>query len=315
MEIIKGTLNFKNDKKSIVTIGKFDGIHRGHLLILDKLWEYHNRGYKTIVITFDFAPMAVITGNKTEVLTTMEEKRLVMDAAGVDILIELPFNETTAAISAEDFIKEILVDKLSMSRIVVGEDCTFGHKALGNVELLEKFSSVYNYKTDVIKKLTYNGRVISSSYIRELVSAGNIEDAKAMSRQPYFVLGNPQKLGGLGQKFGYPYCVFDVSEDKVIPPSGLYYTKVMLEDVFYPALSYVSEDNRTIETYLFEATRKMGYDNISVGFFKFVRKPILEDGTLDDHQRMREMFKPEIVGAINWHRENTYIPEDVCLRQ
>lgn len=315
MEIITGTLDFKIDKKSVVTIGKFDGIHRGHLLILDTMWNYKQKGFKSVVITFDTSPQVALGMRNREQLTTTQEKRLVMDAAGVDVLIEFPFNEETAKISAEDFIKDILVDKLNVGRIVVGDDCTFGYKALGTPELLTELGDKYGYETDVIEKLKYNGQVISATYLRELVAKGEVEAVKEMSRQPYFVYGSSYKTGGLGHKFGFPYCVFEIAEDKVMPLSGLYYTKIYYDDVFYPSLSFVDADKRIVESYLFDASREIGYDNISVGFFKYVREPLVEDGSELEHQKVREQFKTEIVAAKNWHRENIYIPEDVCLRQ
>lgn len=314
MEIISGTLDFNFEKRTAAAIGKFDGVHRGHLLILDKLWEYRKNGLQTVVITFDFSQQSLNSGKKREVLTTTIEKRLIMDASGVDVLIELPF-EKIASISAEEFVEDILVSKLNISKAVVGEDCTFGYKALGNAELLTELGGKYDYETDVIEKLRYEDQEISSTYLRELVEKGEVEKVKVMSRQPYFVYGNFYKTGGLGQKFGYPYCVYDVPKEKVMLPSGLYYTKIMYNDVFYPSLSYVNNKEKKIESYLFEASREIGYDDISVGFFKYVREPFDEDGSEDDHQKMREYFKKEIVAAINWHRENDYVPEDVWLRQ
>jgi len=315
MEIIAGTLDFKSKEKSVVTIGKFDGIHKGHLFILDKMWEYRKEGYKSIVITFDCSPQSALFKESNEVLTTTEEKRLVMDAAGVDLLIELPFDEQTAAITAEDFVKKILIEKLNMKKAVVGYDCTFGHKALGNAELLSLMGKELDYETDVIEKLTYNGKIISSTYIRQLVAEGDVETVKTISRQPYFVYGNCSRAGGLRQKFGFPYCIFDVASEKVMPPSGFYYTKIYYEDIFYPSLSYVDLDKRKIEAYLFDASREIGYDVISVGFFKYARGPITEDLLSLDTKKKKELIKEEIVSALNWHRENVYIPEDVCLRQ
>lgn len=315
MEIIAGTLDFKSNQNSVVTIGKFDGVHRGHLCILDKLWEYRKSGYKSIVITFDCSPQSRLGKEGCEVLTTTEEKRLIMDAAGVDMLIEFPFNEQTAAITAEDFVEKILIGRLNMKKAVVGEDCTFGHKAHGNAALLQKLGEKFGYKTDVIKKLTYNDEVISSTLIRQLVAKGEVEAVREMSRQPYFVYGNCRKAGGLQQKFGFPYCIFEVPDGKVIPPEGYYYTKVYCEDVFYASLSYVNVKARRIEVYLFEASREIGYDIISVGFFKFARGPVSEDILSLDEGTKDELIKAEIISALNWHRENVYIPEDVCLRQ
>ena len=138
-------------------------------------------------------------------------------------------------------------------------------------------------------------------------------EVREMSRQPYFVYGNVGDEGGLSQKFGLPYCIMRIPEGKVIPPGGLYYSKAMKDDVFYPALSFVSPGRRLIGTYLFEADRNLGYDNISVGLFDFIREPLPSvDPFHLNEKELRDRFKSEIVAALKWHKENLYIPEDVC---
>lgn len=313
MQVIRNTLDFKFDRKTALSIGKFDGVHRGHMLIIDKLWEYHEKGYHTAVVTFDVSPLRALTGDVQPLLTTQEEKELVLEAAGVDTLVVLPFTPEVSSIEAETFVRDILIDKMNMKAIAVGEDCTFGHKALGRVDLLEKMSKDCGFELNVFPKKTYEGHVISSSYIRTLVSEGRVGEVRRMSRQPYFIYGNVAENGGLSQKFGLPYCLMNVPVDKVIPAAGLYYSKVMKYDVFYPSLSFVSANRRLVGTYLFEADRILGYDDISVGLFEFVREPLpAVDPFHLTEKELRDQFKNEIIGAMKWHKENIYIPEDVC---
>lgn len=313
MRIIKGTLDFQFDKETALSIGKFDGIHLGHKLILDKLWDYHeNSNYHTAIITFDVAPLNALKGEKTQLLTTLQEKELVMEASGIDTIVVLPFTPEVSRITAEDFIKDILVKKMNMKAIVMGEDCTFGYEARGNVNMLEEKAAEYGYTTTVFPRKTYNGKIISSTYIREILKEGKVGEVRAMSRQPYFIYGNVVE-GGLRQKFGYPLCVMRVPEDKVVPASGLYYSKIMKDDVFYPSLSFVSQENRYIESYLFSADKNLGYDDISVGLFEYVRESLTPpDAVHLTEPKFRDQFKTEIVEAFKWHRENIYTPEDVC---
>lgn len=306
MQIINGTLDFQLKDKTAVAIGKFDGVHKGHELILNTLLEYKEKGLKTCVLTFDFPPKAFLVDEPNKVIMTPLEKRLVMEKFGIDILIEFPFRENTASITAENFIEDVLVDQLKMNAVVVGSDCTFGHGAKGNADMLKDFGKRLGFETVVVEKLKDSkGEVISSTLLRDIIISGNMAEYLDKSNNPYFAYGNFKKSGGIGQKFGFPFCILETDEEKLLPTKGIYYTKVLHEDVFYPSISFVSDKTHRIETYMFDGSRDIGRENVAVGFFEFVRKAFEEDNTAYISQEKRiEQFKKELVNARLWHREH-----------
>ena len=305
MEIIREKIDFQLDNKTAVAIGKFDGVHNGHALILNKLKEYRDKGLKTAVLTFDFPPSMTLTNAPAQVLTTNIEKRLIFREMGVDIMVEFPFYEKTAMISAEDFIEDILVGQMKMAAVVVGEDCAFGHKAAGNADLLKKMGDKFGYETVVIPKLKDGDEVISSTYLRELIIEGKVAKVASLSPNPYFVYGDFKTTGGIGQKFGLPFCVMDIPEDKLLPRDGVYMTKVLYEDCYYPSISFVLERKRCIETYMYEGTRDIGRESVAIGFFEFLRDSFENDDTAFISQEKRiEQFRLELEKGRGWHREH-----------
>ena len=306
MQVINGTIDFQLKDKTAVAIGKFDGVHKGHELILNTLMSYKERGYKTCVMTFDFPPNLFFVDAPNRTLMTAQEKRYVMAEMGVDILIEYPFRENTASISAENFIEDVLLDQLKMGVVVAGTDCSFGHGAKGNAKMLKEFAKKHDFECIIIDKIKdEKGQVISSTLLRDIVIKGDVSDYMSKSRWPYFAHGNFKKSGGMGQKFGLPFCVLAVDENKLLPAEGIYYTKVLHDDVYYPAISFVSGKKQRIETYMFDSNRNIGKDNVSVGFYQFVRKAFEGDESAYISQEKRiEQFKGELINAQIWHREH-----------
>ena len=146
MKIISGTTEFKISEPTVVTIGKYDGIHNGHKLILDRMSSYRARGYRVAVLTFDIPPSMMGFGNDKEVLMTTGEKEQVFAKCGIDYLVEFPFYEKTASIDAQQFIEEYIVDKMNAKAVVVGDDCTFGYQARGNAKMLLDCGPLYQLR-------------------------------------------------------------------------------------------------------------------------------------------------------------------------
>ena len=153
MKVITGTREFCIEEPTVVTIGKFDGRHKGHQKLLkEMLRQKECHGWKTAVFTFDMAPMGVVSGKRATVITTNEERRNNMRAMGMDYLVEYPFSREVAAMSPEDFVTEVLVKQMHAKAVVAGPDCSFGHKGAGNAELLRKLGPEYGFETIIIEK-------------------------------------------------------------------------------------------------------------------------------------------------------------------
>lgn len=172
MQIIQGTKDF-HLKNSCVTLGKFDGVHLGHRKLLKTLVEDKKR--RSVVFTFVPTNDAPMHANQ---ISTMEEQEEILRALGISVLIRYPFSKLEASMSAEDFVKEVLVEKLDAKHIVIGTDFHFGFQCKGDYQLLQRLSDVYGYQLTVHEKVRYQGEEISSSRIRACMER---EERKAVS--------------------------------------------------------------------------------------------------------------------------------------
>ena len=167
MQYFAGTREFQIKEPTAVTIGKFDGLHRGHQKLLREVMRYREKGYKPAVFTFETAPGTLIRGKLQTMITTNEEREENLREAGVEYLVEYPFNQEVAHMDPEQFVAEILVGKMGAKAIVSGPDCHFGYQRKGDAELLRKLAPKYGYEVSIVEKAMDGDREISSTYIRE----------------------------------------------------------------------------------------------------------------------------------------------------
>ena len=229
MEIHKEIPNLKN--KTCVSIGKFDGVHLGHVTLLEELvLESELKDCESVVLTFDPNPEDFFSGKELLHLNTKGEIISQMEEIGVDRLVRAPFDEMLMNMSPEDFVKDIIAGKLKASVLVCGSDVSFGKGGKGNAELLEKLSSKYGFETEIIDKIEYKDEEISSSRIIKALEEGNIEDATEMLGYDYYHYGPVVKGEGLGHKFDIPTVNINPVKGRVIPARGVYFTVVETED-------------------------------------------------------------------------------------
>ena len=179
MKYITGIEAYTGKKKTAVTLGKFDGLHRGHQKLVDKIRGYASEDCETVLCAFDM--------HRESIMTNRERKERL--EGRIDWLINCPFTEKFRQISAEDFIREILCKTLRCAHVVVGKDFAFGHGKRGNVEMLKRFSEEYGYTVDVIEKERYGDMVISSTYIRDALAQGDVKLAEELLGYPYAFTG------------------------------------------------------------------------------------------------------------------------------
>jgi len=247
MEIIHGTTEIQFDFPTALTLGKFDGLHRGHQKLIRTLREQRTSKQKMVVFTFDIPPAMHLEGRIAPVLTTREEKRRLMEAMGVDILIEYPFTETIRQMSAEDFVRKVLVGQLGMKTMVVGPDCGFGYQRCGNVALLEKLSDELKYQLLVVEKeiTRKDNRVISSSRVKEELVRGDIEEANRLLGYLYSVNGHDiNERGDVVtadlSKVGEGWVIEQSeSEYKLVLPEGEYFSKVWLGENCFKSITKI----------------------------------------------------------------------------
>ncbi len=300
MEIISGTTEFNIAEKTVVSIGKFDGVHKGHLYILKRMRDYISRGYKLCIMTFDIPPSSMGFGNDKGVLFTNTEKRRVFEELDVDYYIEFPFYEKTASISANQFIEEFVVDRMNAGAVVVGEDCTFGQGASGNAQMLRDYGPLYDYEVEIISKIKDGRKEISSTYIKELAKEGRVKKIMDLSYRPYFVTGkfrrDPVSAGS-----SIWYYVMDIPDEKTMPLGGVYYSRAIYEEESFEAMTNVRTDNRTLETYIYGGVRGIQRGEVSIALLEWKREEIKFYKTADLNRKIKE----DVFEGQKWHRENS----------
>jgi len=278
--------------KSIATIGMFDGVHRGHQLLIRMVTDEARRlGFLSTVVTFDKSPRQVLDPSfKPQMLTTLEEKTEAIGALGVDRLAILPFNHETAALSAKDFMKKILKEQLCVNTLITGYDNRFGHRSpatqKGNHS--EGFEDYVNYGRElgieVLRgdvKLTADGsRPLSSSVIRKLLAEeGRVDLMPECMGNLYQLKGTVEAGEHIGHRLGFPTAnLHPESPYKLIPASGVYAVWATIGGKRLPAMMNIGNrptfegKNRTLEVHILDFDGNLYGSDINVSFVKRLRE-------------------------------------------
>lgn len=269
MEYVKIEGQFPKFSHCAVTLGKFDGIHRGHRKLIQTILN-RKKEYGELAVV-----MAFVSDRQT--ILTSEERRILLEKMGVDILLECPLNDQIKHMKADVFIRQILKGNLQASCVVVGEDFRFGHERKGSPELLEKYGEKYDYETIVIAKEMDGNRKISSTYIREELKKGNMEKITSLMGADYFVEGAVVHGRGMGHKVLLPTTNIVPPKSKILPPNGVYVTSSSFGDKVYHGITNigykptVGESFIGVETYLFDCKEDLYGQDCRVDFKKFLR--------------------------------------------
>ena len=280
MKYISDTTEFQIPEPSIVTLGKFDGRHRGHQKLIHTMEALKEKlGYATAVFTFSIAPLSLVEGEPTTVITTNEERRANMEKIGVDYLVEYPFTEEVRRMDPRDFVEEVLVGKMNARAIVVGPDCSFGYRGAGNAQLLQRLSHLLGYELTVIEKEKDDARDISSTYIREELDQGNVAKANELLGQPYAIHGTVVHGNHIGGSIlGFPTANIQPPPIKRLPRFGVYVSRVLVDGCYYRGVTNIGK-KPTIhgdypagaETYIFGLEENLYGKWIEVQLLEFDR--------------------------------------------
>ncbi len=279
MEYIKNTLEFHIDAPSVITFGKFDGLHRGHEMLMENVRRVaQENGLKTIAFTFSIPPGKQAQDTSVKVLTTNEEKRYIFEQCGIDYLIECPFTKEVMCMEPEDFISWI-AKALSVKYMVAGDDFCFGHNRSGNHKILKACEEKYGYRTIVFKKMQEDHRDISSTFVREEIAAGNIKKANHLLGHPYFIYSKVVHGNQIGRKMGIPTINMALPPEKLLPKNGVYVTQTTVSGKTYKSISNIgckptiSEDNPVgVETYILDFDGELYDQVIQVSFIDYIRE-------------------------------------------
>ncbi|MBR1865067.1 MAG: bifunctional riboflavin kinase/FAD synthetase [Lachnospiraceae bacterium] len=222
--------------QTAIALGKFDGIHLGHQMLIEGLLKEKQKGRKALVFTFGSSPNEVLHGGAKKNIYTTEEKVYYFSRFGIDILLECPFTKEFASLAPEAFVLDCLVRKLGVRSVYVGQDFHFGRGRQGNVALLEAMGQHYHFEVHALNKKTLHGKVISSTTIRDMLET-HFHVANEMLGNPYFIYGPVVHGKHLGHTIGYPTINQVISKQKLLPVFGVYASRVEIDGVYYRGIS------------------------------------------------------------------------------
>ncbi len=244
MKIIPGIDAIPEDiGETIVSVGMFDGVHRGHRRIIDIAHEKaRERGLRCVVFTFDRHPMEVLSpGKHPKLLSSSAQKLRLLEEMDVDIVLMAHFDEAFSRIPAEEFVCDLLRRGLNAREVVVGENFRFGSGGGGDVLFLREAGSRYGITVDAVPLLRDNGEVISSTMIRKLIEEGEVEKAAEMLGWDYMVEGVVVRGDSRGRELGFPTANLEVHDNRCIPCKGVYTGEAHLENHVLPAVTYIGD--------------------------------------------------------------------------
>lgn len=300
MEIIAGTTQIQLGRETAAAIGKFDGVHIGHRRLLEEILSRKKDGLAACVFTFDPPPAVFFGCPDGKELTTKEEKRLLFQRMGVDVLIEFPLNDRTAATPPEEFAREILAGQMQVRFLAAGTDLSFGAKGAGDAALLRKLGPGLGFAVETIGKVCLEGREVSSTLVRAQVESGDMESAERLLGMPYLVAGQVVPGKQLGRTLGFPTVNILPRDEKLLPPKGVYLSRVRHKDKVYRAISNVGnkptvtrESVIGVESYLYDFAVDLYGEQIEVYLCAF-RRP---ERRFQSVEALREQLKEDIAAG------------------
>ena len=267
-------MNQPTADSSVVVIGVFDGVHRGHQVLLNRAKEIAN-GRAIIALTFDPHPTKIFAPDKAPtLLVTLADRVELLKIHNADQVAVIAFNEKFASMSPEAFVKNVLVDQLHVSTVVVGKNFTYGHKAAGNVDSLILDGIKNNFTVDVQELKDGDGQAISSTLIRKLVTDGNVEKARELLSRPHRLDGVVVHGEKRGREIGYPTANLGNIDDQTIPADGVYAGWLTVGINYWPAAISIGTNptfegarGRQVEAYALDQEGLDLYDkNASIEF-------------------------------------------------
>ena len=281
MKLFNSINDFQSTKKTILTLGTFDGVHIGHKKILERITQNTENGkYESLVLTFFPHPRMVLQ-EKSEIklLNTITEKTQLLEASGIENLIVHPFDESFSRLKAEEFVSSILVDKFQIQKIIIGHDHRFGRNRTANIDDLIAFGAEYDFEVEQISAQEIQDVSVSSTKIRKALNEGNMNLANDYLGYNYFLSGEVVKGKQLGRTIGFPTANIQIEEDyKLIPKNGVYVVKAKIDQKevfgmmnigFNPT---VNGEKQTIEVYLFDFDADIYGQKIEVSLLDYVRE-------------------------------------------
>lgn len=279
MKIYSNIKEFNAQNKTILTLGTFDGVHVGHRKIIEQLTQIASKDQlESVVLTFFPHPRMVLQDADIKLLNTIEEKTNLMANLGVDHFIIHPFDKEFSRLTAQEFVEEILVNKLRIAKIIIGYDHRFGRNRTANIDDLTAFGKTYGFEVIQISAQEIEDVSVSSTKIRNALLEGNITLANQYLTQPYLLSGTVETGNGIGKTIQFPTANLKIDTSyKLIPKNGVYAVRSFLNNQWVHGMMNignnptVSGKKTTIEIHFFEWNENLYNKKIVVELIEFIR--------------------------------------------
>jgi len=284
LELLKSS-SLTNDivDASALTIGTFDGMHLGHIHLIENMLALSEKNnYSSVVITFNPNPFIVLNNldkSKYHLINSMKRFEI-LESLGVDYLCEIEFDNSLAQLSAYDFLSNFIINPFNPKDVVIGYDHHFGRGREGNSSFLDKYSSLHNYSLKVVEAYRINGAIISSSLIRSLIQSGDVLRSKELLGYNYSLRGTVVKGSRIGREIGFPTANIDIkSIEQIFPQNGVYLIKSKINEDYYHGMCNIgykptltSGDKMSIEVHFFNYNKFDLYNKkLDIEFVDYVR--------------------------------------------
>lgn len=309
MKIVSNAFNFNSTEQTFVTIGTFDGVHFGHQKIIEKLvLQAKKEGKKSVVLTFFPHPRMVLqAGANIELINTIDEKAILLEKTGLDYLIIHPFSQEFSRTSALEFVRDLLVNQLNISKLIIGYDHHFGKNREGNITQLTEYSLVYGFTVEEIPAQDIDDVSVSSTKIRTALHSGNLKTANKYLGYPFMLSGKVVNGKQLGGKIGYPTANIHVEERyKLIPKTGVYVVKSIIDEkIVYGMMNIgnrptVDGKHQTIEVHFFDFNKDLYHKNLTVELLYFLR----DEHKFESIEELIQQLKKDEQTARNYITNN-----------
>ena len=294
------------ESRPVATLGNFDGVHLGHQRAMSLLGERAAvRKAPAVAITFEPHPVSVVRPEQAprRILTPSQKEEVLASLGMLDLLVIIHFTKEFSRISAQAFVKRVLVDKLRVSELVLGANFRFGRGRSGDMDSLRKLGAEYGFVVHQVDAAMYEGEMVSSSRIRACVQAGDVESAADMMGRAYFCEGLVGRGDGRGRLMGFPTANIRVESD-VLVENGVYVTTARLAEASFPGMTHVGRrptfglDERTVETHLFDFDREIYDQPVRLNFHHRIRGTVrfesadaLQEQLKQDEEQARAFFR------------------------
>ena len=304
MKVFNSIYSFVSSKKTIITIGTFDGVHLGHQSILKKITSDNKKEYTSVLLTFFPHPrIALQQDNEIKLLSTIKEKTKLLEYFQLENLIIHPFDKNFSELNPEEFVSEVLVKQLNVYKIVIGYDHRFGKNRAADIHDLIAFGKKYGFEVEQINAKEINEIAVSSTKIRKALMDGNIKLANKYLGYPFIITGFVVNGKKLGRTLGFPTANINIEENyKLLPKNGVYLAKSKIENIEYFGMMNIGnnptigENKQSVEIHFFNLNEDLYNKEIQISILEHIREE-KKFNTLDE---LKDQLGKDKIFSLNY---------------